>query len=100
MSQDAQSHQDRRRSERVYKHNPAKVYYHDESADKEVAAAQVMNISNGGVRFVSAIAFPPGEIIRLNVNDEDYRGKVLECSKRFNGYAIRCQFVADADAAG
>ena len=82
--------QDRRQSVRVHRHQRAAVRLNNEEAT--LVKVQIMNISEGGVRFVSSVPFQPGEEILLVLNDEEHMTTILDCTDLFEGFAVRAEF--------
>ncbi|MFW5857321.1 MAG: hypothetical protein ACOCX4_05525 [Planctomycetota bacterium] len=89
---------ERRQSPRFYRHEHAVVLRREGGGDEDLSSVQVMNISDHGVRFVSAVIFDPKDVLVFRLGDDkEYRTEVLECAARFNGYAVRARFL-DMDA--
>jgi hypothetical protein len=88
---EAWSQKDRRKSERIQKHGPAEV---KRTGDGETfEKVQIMNVSEGGVRFVTSAPFEGGELCTLRHNGEEKAVKVHHCKELFSGYAIRGEYV-------
>jgi hypothetical protein len=81
---------ERRHSERIVTHKHAEVRKLVGSQKK--LPVQVMNISDGGVRFICAIPFELGE--ELAYIDENHTTKAVAraCKPLFKGFAIRAEF--------
>jgi hypothetical protein len=80
---------DRREFPREYRHSHLTVIGREGADD---VRASLMNISEGGLRFIASSPFDVGESIRVTINDRERTAKVLECSPRFQGYAVRAQY--------
>jgi len=85
---------DRRQSGRVHRHEHAEVKL--AGSDEQFEPVQLMNISEGGARFISSRAFDIGDTCTLSINNQENQAKVLHCKQLFKGYAIRTEFVEKA----
>ncbi len=87
--------EERRQSNRVHRHEhaEARLVQDDEAQFKTI---QIMNISEGGARFISSQPFDVGEICVLRISGEERQAKVHHCKQLFKGYAIRTEFVKEA----
>lgn len=81
---------ERRQSERRYQHGHAEVLRDGGEAPLSI---QVMNISDGGVRFVVSEPFSDGEEFTVILSDRKYHCRALHCKELFKGFAIRSQYV-------
>lgn len=92
MSESGQSGKERRKSVRIDKHGRGQVLVTENGEDVHIL--QIMNISDGGVRFVIGAELPEGEVITANLPELGaQKCKILECAKLFNGYEVRAVFV-------
>ena len=82
----------RRNGNRIYKHDQIKVCCQGMENEEDASIAQVMDLSEGGMNFITAVAFPEGEKLKISNHDKEYCARVLECRKCINGYAIRAEF--------
>jgi hypothetical protein len=89
MSNKADDKDERRKSQRIRRHHHAEVRV----SAKEKASAQIMNISEGGVRLITAIEIPLKNKFTLVVDGKEVPCLVHECKKLFNGFAVRAEFV-------
>mgnify|MGYP001562884415 CR=1 FL=1 len=83
---------ERRTSQRIMKHGHAEA----KRAQGPRFAIQIMNISEGGVRFVTTAAIPPGERLRLWIEKEEIVADVCDCRQLYNGFSVRVRFAAGA----
>ena len=82
---------DRRKSERIQKHGRAEVKRTGDNQTFE--NVQIMNVSEGGVRFVASAPFEEGELCTLRHGQEERTVKVHHCKELFSGHAIRGEYV-------
>lgn len=82
---------ERRRSERIRKHQHAEAQLLNETG--ETFSVQLMNISDGGVRFVAARPFPIDEQVRFVLSGRSRLTTIRRCRKMFGGYSIHAEFV-------
>lgn len=80
---------ERRQSERVYHHGHAEVM---RDTNQAACSVQIMNLSEGGVRFVAQEPFEIGETFRIELEDGARCCKTLHCKELFKGYAVRSRF--------
>jgi hypothetical protein len=83
--------EERRLSVRIRKHQHVEVQTLD--ANQPSVRGQIMNISEGGLRFVSSASFLRGEVLTVTVADECLPSKVHECKALYSGYATRAEFI-------
>lgn len=86
---ESSSQAERRGNDRVYQHERVEVH----GADRDFMA-QVMNKSEGGLRFYAADPFAEGSELEVTLDGRRRRGRILECSPRFQGHAVRVQFLS------
>ncbi|MHC4884971.1 MAG: PilZ domain-containing protein [Planctomycetota bacterium] len=84
-------HEERRQNPRVEHHDHITV---ERLSTETRLSAQLMNISAGGAKLVCDCSLEPGETLSFNADAQSYQARVLECSKRFNGYTLRTEFIA------
>lgn len=80
---------ERRASTRIRRHGHIEIKHH---GSDNTFKSQIMNVSEGGIRFISAIAFELGETVDFTMDGQEITAVVLECKNLYNGYAIRAEF--------
>lgn len=91
MDDEARTGKERRKSVRVRMHQHAEIFV---GAKGERQPVQIMNISDGGVRFVVNEALPPGQKFVIVLGEDERECKSLHCKELFKGFAIRAEFIA------
>ncbi len=84
------SYEDRRASVRVKKHGHLDFRYGDKN---DLIRAQIMNFSEGGVRFVSPVMVELGKKLEMTIDNKVICGIILECKNLYNGYSVRIEFI-------
>ncbi len=91
MSEDGS---ERRRYPRLERHGPGVVKL---LGGDGTARIQLMNLSDGGAKFVSTLPFEPGQTVRLAIDDIEYYVRIHRCTKLFEGYSLRAEFLEKAE---
>ncbi|MHC4871592.1 MAG: PilZ domain-containing protein [Planctomycetota bacterium] len=93
-SENSDSHKkERRASTRTRRHGLLEFSH---KGNDELVKAQIMNISDGGIRFISSIVLDLGEEIELLLEKKNKRkAVVLECKNLYNGYSIRTEYISE-----
>lgn len=82
---------ERRSSPRIEKHERAEVWI--EHPAPVGFPIQVMNISEGGVRFIASERLWPGEEGIFVHSRGEHRIRILDSKPLFDGYATRAKFI-------
>ena len=86
--------QERRGNQRILRHGHAEA----RRAQGPRFTIQIMNISEGGVRFVAAAAIPKGERLRLWLEEKEIAAEVCDCRKLYNGFSVRVRFAPGSES--
>ena len=86
--------QERRKSTRIARHQHVEIKRVSQEGEPALTG-QVMNISEGGARFYTSIELAADEPLKIMAGDQEFRAKVLDCAKRFSGYAVRAAFIEE-----
>lgn len=86
------THDDRRVSDRIHGLRHAEVRRTGTDSEDDLRV-QIMNLSEGGVRFITSENFEEGESFTLFIDNEPSPGKVVGTKQIFQGYAIRGEFI-------
>jgi len=84
------SAKDRRQSDRIQKHGHAEARH--DTSDSTFESVQIMNISAGGIRFVSSSPYEKNEACVVRLDQKERLAIVHHCKQLFKGYAIRAEF--------
>ncbi|MBN1257876.1 MAG: PilZ domain-containing protein [Planctomycetes bacterium] len=86
---------ERRQANRIYKHDQIQVTCEGVRNEDGPSIAQVMDLSDGGVHFVAAVAFTKGDRLTISNQERELHAQVLDCQKCINGYTVRAEFDKD-----